>query len=65
MADLSAGMLADAGASHVVFGQSECRAGHGEADVCMSAEAARAATLVAVICVGETEAGRGAGRTSR
>ena len=62
--DISAGMLADAGASHVILGHSERRADHGETDnaVCAKAEATRAAGLVALICVGETEAERDAGR---
>ena len=63
--DISAAMLADAGASHVILGHSERRADHGEADalVRQKAEAAWAAGLVAVICVGETEAQRDAGTT--
>jgi triosephosphate isomerase (TIM) len=62
--DISAGMLADAGASHVILGHSERRADHGETDSAIraKAEAAQAAGLVALICVGETEAERGAGR---
>jgi triosephosphate isomerase (TIM) len=62
--DISAGMLADAGASHVILGHSERRADHGETDsaVRAKAEAAQAASLVALICVGETEAERDAGR---
>lgn len=63
--DISATMLADAGASHVIVGHSERRADHGEsdADVRAKAEAAFAAGLVAVICVGETEAQYRAGET--
>ena len=62
--DISAAMLADAGASHVILGHSERRADHGEMDgaVRAKAEAATAAGLVALICVGETEAERDAGR---
>ena len=62
--DISAGMLADAGASYVILGHSERRADHGETDsaVRAKAEAAQAAGLVALICVGETEAERDAGR---
>ena len=62
--DISAEMLADAGASHVILGHSERRADHGETDsaVRAKAEAAQAAGLVALICVGETEAERDAGR---
>ncbi|MCE6951573.1 triose-phosphate isomerase [Cereibacter sphaeroides] len=63
--DISAAMLVDAGASHVILGHSERRADHGESDslVRMKAEAAHAAGLVAIVCVGETEAQRDAGRT--
>jgi triosephosphate isomerase (TIM) len=63
--DIAAAMLADAGASHVILGHSERRADHGEtsADVQAKAGAAHAAGLVAVICVGETEAQRDAGET--
>jgi triosephosphate isomerase len=63
--DLSAEMLADAGASAVIVGHSERRADHGEtdADVRAKAEAAWRAGLVAIICVGETEAERRAGET--
>lgn len=54
--DISAAMLKDAGASHVILGHSERRTDHGEtdADVRAKAEAALAEGLVAVICVGET-----------
>lgn len=63
--DISAAMLADAGASHVIVGHSERRAGHGETDALVQskAEAALAAGLVAIICVGETERQRDAGST--
>ncbi|MCC5970503.1 MAG: triose-phosphate isomerase [Pararhodobacter sp.] len=63
--DVSALMLADAGASHVILGHSERRADHGEtsAQVAAKAQAARAAGLVAVICVGETLQEHDAGRT--
>ena len=63
--DISAEMLADAGASAVIVGHSERRADHGESDALVraKAEAARRAGLVAIICVGETEAERDAGRT--
>jgi triosephosphate isomerase len=54
--DVSAEMLADAGAGAVIVGHSERRADHGESDDAVSAktEAAWRAGLVAVICVGET-----------
>lgn len=63
--DISATMLADAGATHVILGHSERRADHGETDALVKAkaEAALAAGLVAVVCIGETEAQRDAGST--
>jgi triosephosphate isomerase len=63
--DISAAMLKDAGAAYVILGHSERRADHGETDaqVRAKAEAALAAGLVAVVCVGETEAQRDAGTT--
>lgn len=62
--DISAPMLADAGATHVILGHSERRSDHGETDAMVKAKtlAAHAAGLVAVVCVGETEAERDAGR---
>src|SRR5580704_8247588 len=55
--DLSAEMLADAGASAIIVGHSERRADHGEGDalVRQKAEAAWRAGLVAIVCVGETQ----------
>ncbi|WP_068304335.1 triose-phosphate isomerase [Pararhodobacter sp. CCB-MM2] len=63
--DISAAMLVDAGASHVILGHSERRADHGEssADVAAKVQAAWAENLIAVVCVGETEAQRDAGET--
>jgi triosephosphate isomerase len=63
--DISAQMLADAGAHYVILGHSERRADHGESDeiVLAKAQAAQAADLTAVICVGETEGERDAGAT--
>jgi triosephosphate isomerase len=63
--DVSAAMLADAGASHVITGHSERRADHGEtdADVRTKSEAAHAAGLIAIICIGETLAQRETGET--
>ena len=63
--DISAAMLADAGASHVILGHSERRADHGETDaqVRAKAEAALAAGLIAIVCIGETEGQRDAGTT--
>jgi triosephosphate isomerase len=62
--DISAEMLADAGAAFVIVGHSERRADHGETSalVLAKAKAARRAGLVPIICVGETEAERRAGR---
>jgi|SRR5581483_4324085 len=63
--DVSAEMLKDAGASAVIVGHSERRSYHHEsdADVRAKALAARRAGLVAIVCVGETQAERQAGRT--
>lgn len=63
--DVSAWLLRDLGCSHVILGHSERRADHGESDaqVAAKAAAAHAAGLTAIICVGETEAERDAGRT--
>jgi triosephosphate isomerase len=62
---ISAEMLADAGASAVIVGHSERRTFHREtdADVRGKALAARRAGLVAIVCVGETQAERAAGQT--
>lgn len=63
--DVSAAMLADCGAGAVILGHSERRADHGETDALVRAKAtaAHAAGLVAIICLGETEAERDEGRT--
>src|SRR5215218_5812292 len=63
--DLSAEMLADAGAAYVLVGHSERRQYHGEkdADVCAKAVAAHRAGLTAIVCVGETREEREAGKT--
>ncbi len=63
--DISAAMLKDAGATHVIVGHSERRTDHGETDALVKAKAAAAiaADLVAIVCIGETEAERDAGRT--
>jgi triosephosphate isomerase len=63
--DVSAEMLADAGASAVIVGHSERRADHGETDalVRQKAEAAWRAGLLAIICVGETQDHRDSGQT--
>jgi triosephosphate isomerase len=58
--DISAAMLRDCGATHVILGHSERRADHGETDAEVRAKAASAAAagLVPILCVGETEAQR-------
>jgi triosephosphate isomerase len=63
--DISAEMLADAGATHVIVGHSERRADHGESDavVRLKAEAVARAGLVPILCIGETLAERDAGET--
>jgi triosephosphate isomerase (TIM) len=63
--DVSATMLANAGATFVIVGHSERRADHGEdsATVKAKAMAAHAAGLTAIVCVGETRAEREAGKT--
>jgi triosephosphate isomerase len=62
--DLSAAMLADAGASYVIVGHSERRADHGETDdlVRQKAQAVLAAGMTPIICVGETRSEREAGQ---
>ncbi|HSK39178.1 MAG TPA: triose-phosphate isomerase [Arenibaculum sp.] len=62
--DVSAVMLADAGARYVILGHSERRQDHGESDATVAAKAAaaHAAGLIAIICVGETREERDAGR---
>lgn len=63
--DVSAEMLKDAGASAVILGHSERRQGHGETNamVAAKADAARRAGLVSIVCIGETQSQRAAGRT--
>jgi triosephosphate isomerase (TIM) len=63
--DLSAEMLADAGATYVIVGHSERRQYHKErdVDVCAKAVAAHRAGLTAIVCVGETQEERGSGKT--
>ena len=61
--DISAEMLRDAGAGAVIVGHSERRQLHGESNSFVSAKASAAwrAGLLAIICVGETEAERASG----
>jgi triosephosphate isomerase (TIM) len=63
--DISAEMLADAGASAVIVGHSERRADHGETDALVRQKAAAAwrAGLTAIVCIGETQDHRNAGLT--
>ena len=63
--DISAEMLADAGASAIIVGHSERRADHGETDalVRQKAEAAWRAGLIAIVCIGETRHQRDSGQT--
>jgi triosephosphate isomerase len=62
--DTAAPMLRDLGCSYVVVGHSERRSEHGESDgeIRRKAEAALAAGLVPIVCVGESEAERNAGQ---
>src|SRR5471030_570447 len=62
--DISAEMLKDAGASHVIVGHSERRSDHAETDavVRVKAEAAWRAGLLPIVCIGETLAEREAGK---
>jgi len=63
--DVSAEMLKDAGATYVIVGHSERRVCYGETDVLVrsKAEAALRAGLTAIVCIGETQAQREAGKT--
>jgi triosephosphate isomerase len=62
--DISAQMLADAGASWVIVGHSERRQHHGETDAMIAAKASAAwcAGLQVIICIGETQSQRGDGK---
>jgi len=63
--DISAEMLADAGAKAIIVGHSERRADHGESDLLVrqKTEAVWRAGLVAIVCIGESEEQRNAGQT--
>ena len=63
--DISAEMLADAGATAVIVGHSERRTIHKETDAQVRAKALAAwrAGLIAIVCIGETRAEREAGQT--
>lgn len=62
--DISAPMLRDAGATWVILGHSERRQNHGETDALVheKVQAAIAAGLTPIVCVGETADQRQAGR---
>jgi triosephosphate isomerase len=62
--DVSAPMLKDAGATAVILGHSERRTDHGETDAMVRAktDAALAAGLAPIVCVGETWSERASGR---
>jgi triosephosphate isomerase len=62
--DTAAGMLKDLGCSFVIVGHSERRQFHKETngEVAAKAKAAHGAGLVAIICVGETDAERANGK---
>ena len=62
--EVSAAMLADAGAQYAIVGHSERRTLHGERDATVKAkaQAAQAALLVPIVCVGETKDEREAGK---
>ncbi|KEO87246.1 triosephosphate isomerase [Erythrobacter sp. JL475] len=62
--DISAAMIADAGAKFVILGHSERRQNHGENDALIraKAESALAAGLRIIMCCGESEQTRDAGR---
>ncbi|MGM4892234.1 triose-phosphate isomerase [Tardiphaga sp. 839_C3_N1_4] len=63
--DIAPEMLADAGATAVIVGHSERRADHGETDAVVREKALAAwrAGLKAIVCIGETQAERDAGKT--
>jgi triosephosphate isomerase len=63
--DVAAAMLRDGGATYVIVGHSERRTDHHETDALVKrkAEAALAAGLIPIVCIGETRAEREAGKT--
>ncbi|MDO9414539.1 triose-phosphate isomerase [Pararhizobium sp.] len=63
--ETSAAMIADSGGAFVIVGHSERRTLQKETDglVCRKAQAAHGAGLIAIICIGETEAERKSGET--
>ncbi len=65
--DISATMLADAGAKFVILGHSERRQDHGESNelVRQKAESALAAGMRVIMCCGETDATRKSGKAEK
>jgi triosephosphate isomerase len=65
--ELSGAMLVDAGCTHVILGHSERRHGLGETDAMVNQklQAALAARLIPIVCIGETRAEREQGRTEQ
>ncbi|WP_427966786.1 triose-phosphate isomerase [Altererythrobacter sp.] len=65
--DISASMLADAGAKFTILGHSERREGHGESNelVKAKAESALAAGLRVIMCCGESDATRQKGKAEK
>jgi triosephosphate isomerase len=63
--DVSAEMIADCLATHVIVGHSERRADHADSDATVRAkvEAAWRAGLIAIVCIGETDEERRRGET--
>lgn len=63
--EISAEMLRDAGANHVILGHSERRTKHGENDALISSKMAAAwhAGLTAILCIGESETAYARGDT--
>ena len=63
--DISAEMIADVGGKLIIVGHSERRADHGETDALVRAKAVavRRAGLLCILCIGETEEERRAGKT--
>ena len=63
--EISAGMIKDAGASHVIIGHSERRRLFGETDASVNRKlrAALAAGLIPIVCIGETLEERERGET--
>ena len=63
--DISAAMIADCFGTYVIVGHSERRTDHAETDATVraKAQAAHAADLTAIVCIGETAAERQSGQT--